>query len=98
MRVALPHRHSKDEVRRRLRARSGEIAQFVPGGFADVQTAWPSEDRMSMVVRAMGQQLNAHVDIEESQVVFVVDLPPALGFVEPIVAGAIRDKGTKLLK
>jgi hypothetical protein len=46
----------------------------------------------------MGQHMNAHVEIEEHQVVFIVDLPPALGFVEPIVSAAIRDKGTKLLK
>ena len=30
-------------------------------------------------------------------VVFEVDLPPALSFVEPMIAGAIRDKGQKLL-
>jgi hypothetical protein len=98
MRVAIPHNHGKDEVRRRLSSRSGEIGQFIPGGFADVQTTWPSEDRMAMAVRAMGQHMNAHVEIEEHQVVFIVDLPPALGFVEPIVSAAIRDKGTKLLK
>ena len=98
MRVAIPHKHGKDEVRRRLKSRSGEIGQFVPGGFADVETTWPSEDRMAMAIRAMGQQMNAHVEVEEHQVVFVVDLPPALAFVEPIVANAIRDKGTKLLK
>ena len=98
MRVAIPHKHGKDEVRRRLSSRSGEIGQFIPGGFADVQTTWPSEDRMAMAIRAMGQQMNAHVEIEEHQVVFIVDLPPALGFVEPIVSAAIRDKGTKLLK
>ena len=98
MRVAIPHKHGKDEVRRRLHARSGEIGQFIPGGFADVQTTWPTEDRMAMAIRAMGQQMSAHVDVEEHQVVFIVNLPPALSFVEPIVAGAIRDKGTKLLK
>ena len=98
MRVAIPHTLDKEEVRRRLRTRTGEIGGFIPGGMAQVETTWPSEDRMSMAIRAMGQQMGAHVDIEERQVVFQVDLPPALSFVEPMVAGAIRDKGTKLLK
>lgn len=98
MRVAIPHTLDKDEVRRRLRTRTGEIGSFIPGGFADVETTWPSEDRMTMAIRAMGQHMGAHVEIEERQVVFQVDLPPALAFVEPMVAGAIRDKGTKLLK
>ena len=38
------------------------------------------------------------VKIEETQVVFEIDLPPALGFVEPMIAGAIRQQGTKLLE
>ena len=64
---------------------------------AEVQTGWPSEDRMTMAVSAMGQSINAHVDIEEHQIVFVVDVPPALGFVKPIIEGVIRQQGEKLL-
>ena len=52
---------------------------------------------MTMRVAAMGQQIDGLVDIEESQVVFEVVLPPALSFVEPMVAGAIRKTGQKLL-
>lgn len=98
MRIAIPHTLGKDEVRRRLKARSGEIAGFIPGGMADVRTEWPSDDRMTMAISAMGQHMGAQIDIEETQLVFVVDLPPALSFVEPMVAAAIREKGMKLLK
>ena len=98
MRIAIPHKLDKAEVRRRLRTRSGEIGNFIPGGMADVRTDWPSDDRMTMAIRAMGQEMGAAVDVEEHQLVFTVELPPALGFVEPIVAAAIRDKGTKLLR
>ena len=45
----------------------------------------------------MGQGIDGRVLIEDAQVVFEVDLPPALSFVEPMIAGAIRDKGQKLL-
>lgn len=64
---------------------------------ADVTTGWPNEDRMDLSVRAMGQGIDGRVLIEDAQVVFEVDLPPALSFVEPMIAGAIRDKGQKLL-
>jgi hypothetical protein len=98
MRVAVPHALGKDEVRRRLRARSHEIADFMPGGLAQVETGWAHEDRMTMTIRAMGQDMGASVEIEERQMVVEVTLPPALAFVEPMVAAAIRQKGVKLLK
>lgn len=97
MRVAIPHTLAKDEVRRRLKGRSHEIADFIPGGFADVTTGWPSEDQLDLNVRAMGQAIDGSVVIEEGQVVFTVNLPPALSFVEPMIKGAIASKGRKLL-
>ncbi len=97
MEVALPHSLGKDTVRERLRTRGHLIGEGIPGGVADVQTSWPSEDRMALSVSAMGQTINAHVDIEDTQVLFVVDVPPALGFVKPIIEGVIRQQGEKLL-
>lgn len=98
MRVPIPHDLGKDEVRHRLRSRSHEIGNFVPGGMADVTTSWPNEDRMDLSVKAMGQGVDGAVIIEDNQVVFEVNLPPALSFVEPMVASAIREKGQKLLE
>lgn len=98
MRVPIPHSLPKEEVRHRLASRSHEIANFIPGGMADVNTAWPAEDVMTLAVRAMGQGIDGRVLIEDHQVVFEIDLPPALSFVEPMIAGAIRQQGTKLLE
>ena len=98
MRVPIPHDLPKEEVRHRLASRSHEIRNFIPGGMAEVTTDWPGEDVMTLAVRAMGQGINGRVLIEERQVVFEVDLPPALAFVEPMVAGAIRKQGTKMLE
>jgi hypothetical protein len=97
MEVAIPHSLGKETVRERLRTRGHLIGEHIPGGMADVTTGWPSEDRMTMKVSAMGQTIDAHVDIEEHQIVFVVDVPPALGFVKPIIAGVLRQQGEKLL-
>lgn len=98
MRVPISHDLPKEEVRHRLSSRTHEIADFIPGGMADVTTAWPDEDTMTLGVRAMGQGIDGRVLIEDTQVVFEIDLPPALSFVEPMVAGAIRKQGTKLLE
>lgn len=97
MRVPLPHNLGKDEVRRRLKDHSHEIAESFPGGMAQVETAWPSEDRMSMAISAMGQQLSGSIQIEDEQVVIELDLPLALSFLEPIVKGAVQSQGQKLL-
>lgn len=97
MRVPIPHTLPRDEVRQRLKTRSPEIKNAIPGGMADVTTAWPNEDCMTLNVRALGQSVDGRVLIEERQVVFEVDLPLALSFVEPLVRGAIEKNGQKLL-
>ncbi len=97
MQVAIPHRLGREEVRSRLRSSSHSIGDSIPGGMADVVTDWPSEDRMHMSITALGQVIDGHVDIEDQQVVFVVSLPPALGFIQPMVEGAIRQQGDRLL-
>ena len=97
MRVAIPHSHSKDEVRQRLKARSGDIAGLIPGGMAEVDVAWPDQDTMTLAIGAMGQSIGARVELGEGEAVFIIDLPPALGFVEPMIRGALEQKGRKLL-
>ncbi|MXO75789.1 hypothetical protein GRI40_11230 [Altererythrobacter aerius] len=96
MRVAIPHNLDNDTVRNRLKSKSHEIGDSIPGGGA-VRTMWPSDDRMEMDISAMGQNLHANVDLEPGQVVLTVDLPPALSFIEPMISGAIRQQGQKLL-
>lgn len=97
MRVAIPHSLPREEVRRRLRDNVGDLASHIPGGLAEVESSWTSEDRMMLTVGALGQQVAGHVDVEEGQVVFEINLPPALSFVEPIVEQAVRGQGQKLL-
>ena len=78
MRVPIPHQLGREEARRRLHARSGELAGMMPGGMADVTITWPSEDRMAIAVKAMGKLVNAAVEVSDSNVVVEVDLPMAL--------------------
>jgi hypothetical protein len=52
---------------------------------------------MAMHVQAMGQELNGQVELEEGKIVFNVVLPAALSFIEPMVAGALKQSGQKLI-
>lgn len=96
MRIAIPHSIGKDEARRRVRERSGEIANFIPG-FASVATNWLDDDRMNLTVGAMGQELSGAIEVGEREVAFTVDLPAALSFVEPMIRSQIEAKARKLL-
>ena len=97
MRVALPHDLGREEVRRRLNDRSHEIVDDIPGGMADVEMDWVEEDRMALHITAMNQTVTGHIDVYEEQVVFEVQLPGMLSFVEPAIEKAIRSNGQKML-
>jgi len=98
MKLSLPHELGREEVRRRLKERSHEIADHIPGGMASVDTHWQDEDRMQMTVGAMGQEVRAEIEIHDSQVVIDLALPPALSFFEPIVKSAVKSNAAKLLE
>lgn len=95
MRVTLPHNLPREEVRHRLRSRSHEIGNLLPG--SNVETQWSGEDHMRLTVHAMGQQVAGEVEIEDGQVVLEFDLPPALSFLTPVIEKAVRSQGEKLL-
>lgn len=97
MQVAIPHQLGRDEVRHRLRTRSHQLGDAIPGGMAQVVTDWPGEDRMNLSVQALGQAVSGHIEIRETEIEVHLLLPPALGFIQPIVESAIRQQGHLLL-
>jgi hypothetical protein len=100
MRIALPHSLGKEEVRTRMKARLGDAsgkASELIGGMAQVETAWTDEDHLTMTVSAMGFTIPSHVTLEDSQVLFDVEIPAGLGFARGMIEGMIREKGEKLL-
>lgn len=98
MRVALPHELGREEVRRRLNERSHEIADYLPGNMAQVETDWVGKDTMAMHISAMGQDITGHIIVEDTRVIFEIKLPGMLSFVEPMIEKAIRKDGQKLLE
>jgi hypothetical protein len=98
MRVSLPHQLSREEVRRRMHAHSGEIASFFPPGLAEVTTAWPSEDRMDITAAVVGYKIPGGVEIGDNEVVIEMHLPAMLGLMRGALERAVKKEGVRLLK
>jgi len=97
MRVTLPHDLPRDEVRRRMRAHSDEIAGFFPPGLAKVTTAWPSDDRMDITAEVLGYAIPGGVDVRDGEVVITMDLPMILGLMRGPLEHAVKKEGQRLL-
>lgn len=97
MRVRLPHDLPKEEVRRRMRAHSDEIAGFFPPGLAKVTTGWPHDDRMDITAEVMGMRIPGGVDVGEGEVVITMDLPLLLSVMKGPLEAAVKKEGGRLL-
>ena len=97
MRVAIPHSLPREEVRRRIHERSGELTDLAPGGLATVESSWRDDDTMDLAITAMGQRLTGSVQSLEGELVVALDLPAQLGFFGSMIEQKIREKGQKLL-
>ena len=95
--IDIPHRLGREEAKRRLKSRVGELASHIPGGAADVKTGWPAENRMDLHVAALGQTVSAVLDVEESVIRLQLQLPAMLSFMAGPIERAIRKKGAAAL-
>jgi len=94
--VDLPHRLGAEEAKRRIAANIGSLAGHLPGG-AQVRSSWQG-DRLSLGVDAMGQQVDAALDVRESLVRVTVMLPPALAFFGKAIEAGLRRGAPDLLE
>ena len=94
--VDLPHKLGAAEAKRRIDGGIGRLKDFIPGG-AEVRSAW-TDDRLGLQVNAMGQEVNAQLDVRDTYVRVELLLPPALAFFGPIIESALRHKGEDLLE
>ena len=98
MRVTLPHSLGREEVRRRMHAHGHEIGSYFPPGMADVETRWPNEDFMELVITAAGQRIEGGIEVEDDKVIIDMDLPAILGFLRGTLERAVRKHGGRLLE
>lgn len=94
--VDLPHSLGAAEARRRIDGGIGKLKDFIPGG-ADVRSAWTG-DRLGLQISAMGQEVNAQLDVRDSFVRVELMLPPSLAFFGKAIEAGLRRKGGELLE
>ena len=95
--VDLPHNLGAEEARRRIAGGIGRLEDHIPGCAADVRSAWQG-DRMNLDVQAMGQEVSAHIDVQETLVRVEVLLPPMLSFFGRQIEGLLRKQGAQMLE
>lgn len=98
MRVSLPHKLGREEVRRRMHRHGHEIADYFPPGMATVETNWTDEDTMALLITAAGQQITGGIEVHDEHVVIEMDLPAILGFLRGTLERAVRKHGGRLLE
>ena len=94
--VDLPHNLGKDEARRRIANNIHKLQEHIPGG-AQGQSGW-SGDQLNLQIAAMGEAVNATIDVMENKVHLKVLLPGMLGMFAGIVQATLQKKGSVLLE
>ena len=94
--VDLPHNLGKDEARRRIANNVHKLEEHIPGG-AKVQSGWTGE-QLNLQIAAMGESVNATIDVMDTKVHLKVLLPGMLGMFSGLVQTALQKKGSVLLE
>ena len=94
--VELPHNLGKEEAKRRIGSNIHKLEQHIPGG-AHVQSGW-SGDQLNLQVSAMGEAVNANIDVQDTKVHVKVLLPGILGMFSGLVQATLQKKGNVLLE
>src|SRR5436190_8649804 len=94
--VDLPHSLGKDEARRRIANNVHKLEEHIPGG-AQVQSDWAG-DQLKLNIAAMGQAVNATIEVMDSKVHLRVLLPGMLGMFSGMIQAALQKKGGVLLE
>lgn len=95
--VNLPHRLGAEEAKRRMQGGIGRLKDHIPGGAAEVASRWEG-DRMFLNVRAMGQEVDGHIDVLETKVRLELTLPAFLALFAGKIEGLLKSKGAELLE
>lgn len=94
--VDLPHRLGAEEAKRRIAGNIGSLTRHLPAG-AQVSSSWEG-DRLKLSIGALGQDIDAAIDVRDSLVRVTVLLPPALAFFGKAIEAGLRRTGPGLLE
>jgi hypothetical protein len=93
--VDLPHQLGRAGARQRIEGGFGKLAGYVPGGHV-TEHRWDG-DTLHFTVEGMGQRVGVRLDVADSNVHAVFELPALLAmFAEPL-REKLQKEGPKLL-
>ncbi len=94
--VDLPHKLGKEEARRRIANNIHKLQEHIPGG-AQVESGWTG-DQLKLDIAAMGQSVQATIDVAETKVHVRVVLPGFLAMFAAPIQAMLQNKGDVLLE
>ena len=95
--VDLPHKLGRDEARRRIANNIHKLKEHIPGGGAQVDSAWQGDD-LDLAIKALGQEVSARIGVEETKVRVAVMLPGMLAMFAGPIEAMLQKKGNVLLE
>jgi hypothetical protein len=94
--VDLPHKLGREEARRRIAGNIHKLQDHIPGGASHIETSW-TDNRLDMTISAMGQSVEAQIDVEEANVHCRIQLPGMLALFAAPIEAMLKTKGSDLL-
>ena len=94
--VDIPHKLGRDEAHRRIANNIHKLKDHIPGGANHVDANWAG-DRLDLTVHAMGQAVEALIDVEDNKVHCRVQLPGMLALFAGPIEQMLKLKGSDLL-
>lgn len=92
----IPHSLGRAVARQRLESGVGQIAGILPGGSLK-EHRWEG-DTLLFVIATLGQRVAARIDVLESKIHAVIDVPPFAALFANAVKDQLGQVGTKLLR
>jgi hypothetical protein len=94
--VDIPHKLGRDEAHRRIANNIHKLRDHIPGGASHIDANWSGE-RLDLTIHAMGQAVEAQIDVEESKVHCRIQLPGMLALFAGPIEQMLKLKGSDLL-
>ena len=94
--VDLPHQLGREEARRRIAGNIHKLEKHIPGGASRVDSSWAG-DTLNLQVHAMGQSVDAQIEVMETNVHCRILLPGMLSFFAGPIEAMLRQKGSTVL-
>jgi putative polyhydroxyalkanoate system protein len=94
--VNVPHKLGAAEARRRIESGTSSLVSHLPGG-ATATPRW-NGDQLELEVSALGQEIRAKLDVQDTLVRVALVVPSALSFLAPMIESGIRRSGAEMLQ